>query len=139
MTTPADREPAEVPPSRGDLTPHRRVVVIVLDSVGIGAMPDAEAFGDGGTNTLGHTAAAVGGLDLPNLARLGLGNIAALEGVRPVDAPAAFIGRMAERSAGKDTTTGHWELMGLPSPSRSRCSRMDSPMRSSTPSSARPA
>lgn len=91
----------------------RRVIVIVLDSVGIGAMPDAEAYGDAGSHTLGNIAKAVGGLDLPNFQRLGLGNIDTLEGVSPAAHPTASYGKMAELSAGKDTTTGHWELMGL--------------------------
>lgn len=90
-----------------------RVALIVLDSVGCGALPDAAAYGDDGSNTLGHTAAAVGGLTVPHLAALGLGNILALDGVSPAQAPLASWGRMAERSPGKDTTTGHWEMAGL--------------------------
>ncbi|MBD3306514.1 phosphopentomutase [candidate division KSB3 bacterium] len=94
--------------------PHiTRVIVIVLDSVGIGALPDAAAYGDAGSHTLGNIAHALGGLALPHFQQLGLGHIAPLEGVPPVSAPAAAYGKMAERSAGKDTTTGHWELMGL--------------------------
>lgn len=90
-----------------------RVIVIVLDSVGIGELPDAAVFGDVGSHTLGNTARAVGGLHVPNLERMGLGNIAILEGVVPQSDPTAAYGKMAEVSAGKDTTTGHWELMGL--------------------------
>lgn len=90
-----------------------RVLLIVLDSAGCGALPDAAAYGDEGSNTLGHTAAAVGGLKLPHLAEMGLGNILPLEGVPPASEPRASWGRMAERSPGKDTTTGHWELAGL--------------------------
>lgn len=90
-----------------------RAAVIVLDSVGVGALPDAAAYGDAGTNTLGNVARAVGGLSLPHLERLGLGNILSLAGVPPCRRPLAFYGKMAEASAGKDTTTGHWELMGL--------------------------
>lgn len=90
-----------------------RVVVLVADSVGIGELPDAGKYGDSGANTLVHTAEAVGGLELPVLRRLGLGNIAAIPGVAPVTHPQAFFGKMAEASAGKDTTTGHWEMMGL--------------------------
>lgn len=90
-----------------------RVILIVLDSVGIGALPDAGAYGDAGSNTLVNTAQAVGGLKLPNLGRLGLGNIASIKGVPPQDSPAGAYGKMAERSAGKDTTTGHWELSGV--------------------------
>ena len=90
-----------------------RVIIIVFDSVGIGELPDADHYGDVGSNTLGNIARSVGGLSLPNLQQLGLGNIAQLEGIPPVDHPKASYGKMAERSAGKDTTTGHWELMGL--------------------------
>ena len=90
-----------------------RVVVIVLDSVGIGETPDAAAYGDVGSHTLGNMAVAVGGLNLPNMESMGLGNIAILQGVEPQVAPSAVYGKMAEVSAGKDTTTGHWELMGL--------------------------
>lgn len=91
----------------------RRAIIVVLDSVGVGALPDAAAYGDEGSNTLANTAAAVGGLHLPSLRRLGLGNIIAVQGVSPVAEPLAAHGRLAEVSAGKDTTTGHWELMGL--------------------------
>ncbi len=91
-----------------------RAVVIVLDGVGCGAMPDAAAYGDEGANSLANTARALGGLALPNLARLGLGNIIEIEGVPPTPDSEALHGRMAERSAGKDTTAGHWELAGLP-------------------------
>ncbi len=92
---------------------ERTVVVIVLDAVGAGDAPDAAAFGDSGANTLGNLSRAVGGLDLPNLGALGLGNVTDLEGVAPrPDAP-ALTGRLVERSQGKDTTTGHWELMGI--------------------------
>ncbi|MBE3554211.1 MAG: phosphopentomutase [Thermicanus sp.] len=89
-----------------------RVFCIVLDSVGIGALPDAKEYGDEGANTLGHIASKVG-LSLPHLARLGLGNIAPIEGIPPETSPKAHFGKMAEVSVGKDTTTGHWELMGL--------------------------
>jgi phosphopentomutase len=91
----------------------QRFIVIVLDSVGIGEAFDAAAYGDVGANTLGNIARVQGGLQLPHLESLGLANIAALEGLKPVRAPGAAYGRMAEVSAGKDTTTGHWELMGL--------------------------
>ena len=90
-----------------------RVIVIVLDSVGIGETPDAAVFGDVGSNTLGNIAQAVGGLNLPHLEALGLANIAILEGVRPQVKPAAAYGKMTEVSPGKDTSTGHWELMGI--------------------------
>jgi len=84
-----------------------------MDGVGIGELPDADQYGDVGSNTLRNTALAVGGLRMPNMQRLGLGNIGDIPGVPPADKPLACFGRMAERSAGKDTTTGHWELAGL--------------------------
>jgi len=91
----------------------RRIIWIVLDSVGIGAMPDAAAYGDPpGGDTLGNVA-RVRGLKLPNLARLGLGNIKPLAGIAPADAPAGAYGRCALASPGKDTTTGHWEMVGI--------------------------
>ncbi len=89
-----------------------RVVWIVLDSVGIGEMPDAAAYGDVGSDTLGNIA-RVRRLALPNLCRWGLANIKPLEGLAPVDAPAASFGRCALASPGKDTTTGHWEMAGI--------------------------
>ncbi|NMB73822.1 MAG: phosphopentomutase [Myxococcales bacterium] len=92
---------------------NRRVVVIVLDSAGIGELPDAGAYGDGGAATLPNLARAVGGLTLPHLAALGLGRIAPIAGVSVAARPEGWFGKMAERSPGKDTTTGHWELMGL--------------------------
>jgi len=91
----------------------KKVTLIVLDSVGVGELPDAGAYGDAGSNTLANTAKAVGGLHMPNAAELGLGNIAEIEGIPPASNPAAAYGKMAEKSAGKDTTTGHWELAGL--------------------------
>jgi len=90
-----------------------RAIVIVLDSVGVGELPDAADYGDSGSNTLAHVAEVVGGLYLPNLAEMGIGNIASIHGVGPVALASACYGKMAERSAGKDTTTGHWELMGI--------------------------
>lgn len=90
-----------------------RAVLIVLDSVGVGSLPDAAGFGDEGANTLVHVAERCGGLRLPHLGKLGLGNIVPLPGVPPVPAPLASWGRMAEKSRGKDTLNGHWELMGL--------------------------
>jgi phosphopentomutase len=77
-------------------------------------MPDAAEYGDAGSNTLGNISEAVGGLALPNLGRMGLGNITEIVGVRPVEMPRASWGRSLEKSVGKDTTTGHWEMMGLP-------------------------
>ena len=90
-----------------------KVVLIVLDGIGIGAMPDAQMYGDEGTNTLRHAAEAVGVLHLPQLQKLGLGNIVDAPGVQPVSFAEGCFGKMAERSAGKDSTTGHWELGGL--------------------------
>ena len=92
----------------------RRVILIVLDSVGCGDAPDAADYGDEGSNTLANTAQAVGGLKLPHLGQLGLGNTTSIEGVPPVDAPSGAYGRLTETSAGKDTTSGHWELAGVP-------------------------
>jgi phosphopentomutase len=93
-----------------------RACVIVLDAVGAGALPDAAEFGDEGSDTLGNVARAVGGLDLPNLEALGLGNVEPLEGCPPQPGAPAVAGRLLERSKGKDTTTGHWELMGIVTP-----------------------
>ncbi|UUZ79519.1 phosphopentomutase [Paenibacillus sp. P26] len=92
---------------------YKRICLIVLDSVGIGESPDAERFGDRGAHTLGHIAEKVPGRGSPNLQRLGLGNIAPLQGIAPADRPAGSYGKMAEVSVGKDTMTGHWEIMGL--------------------------
>jgi phosphopentomutase len=93
-----------------------RACVIVLDAVGAGELPDAEQFGDEGSDTLGNVARAVGGLDLPNLEAFGLGNVEPLEGCPPQPGAPAVAGRLVERSKGKDTTTGHWELMGVVTP-----------------------
>ena len=93
-----------------------RACVIVLDAVGAGELPDAAEFGDEGSNTLGNVARAVGGLDLPTLEALGLGNVEPLEGCAPQPGAPAIAGRLLERSKGKDTTTGHWELMGVVTP-----------------------
>jgi len=90
-----------------------RVFLVVLDGVGVGALPDAGRYGDEGSNTLLHVAEAVSGLKLPRLESLGLGRILAVPGVRPLQAPLGSFGRLAERSAGKDSTTGHWEFAGL--------------------------
>ena len=94
-----------------------RVILIVLDSVGIGALPDAEQYGDAGSDTLGNLARELGGIALPSLGRLGLGNTHPTLGVPPERTPLAAYGRMAEQSAGKDTTIGHWEIAGIVSPS----------------------
>ena len=90
-----------------------RVITIVMDSVGIGAAHDAADYNDLGSDTLGNIAKTVNGLKLPNLERLGLGNLHKVEGVSPVEHPAAYYTRMIEASNGKDTMTGHWEMMGL--------------------------
>jgi phosphopentomutase len=90
-----------------------RVCIIVLDAVGAGALPDAAEYGDEGSDTLGNVARVVGGLDLPNLEALGLGNVEPLEGCPPQPGAPAVAGRLLERSKGKDTVSGHWELMGI--------------------------
>lgn len=91
----------------------RRFLILVLDGAGIGEMPDAARYGDKGSNTIGNLARAVGGLKVPNLERMGLGNIAPVEGVPPAKQPTASYGKAAEKSEGKDTITGHWEMMGV--------------------------
>ncbi len=91
---------------------YKRIFLIVLDSLGIGEAPDAKAYGDEGANTIGHIAEAMD-LDLPNMRALGYGNIAPIKNVEPVQNPKAFYTKMEEMSLGKDTMTGHWELMGL--------------------------
>jgi len=95
------------------MTRKPRAIVLVLDSVGVGALPDAAEYGDEGSNTLGNVASAVGGLEMPVLGAMGLGNITDIPGVPPTSAPLASWGRNMEASAGKDTTTGHWEMMGM--------------------------
>src|ERR1043165_3925836 len=90
-----------------------RACVIVLDAVGAGELPDAGDYGDEGSDTLGNVARAVGGLDLPNLEALGLGNVEPLEGCPPQPGARAVGGGLIERSKGKDTTTGLGELMGV--------------------------
>lgn len=95
------------------MTDFKRVFLIVLDSVGIGAMPDAHKYGDEGANTLGNIAKAMGGLHMPQLEAFGLGNIAPIKGINDVSHPEAYYTKMKEASIGKDTMTGHWELMGL--------------------------
>ena len=92
---------------------YNRIITIVMDSVGAGAAHDAEKFGDLGSDTLGHTAEAVGGVNLPNLELLGLGNLHTVQGVKEVDVPKSYYTKMVEASNGKDTMTGHWEMMGL--------------------------
>src|ERR671916_132170 len=91
----------------------RRAVILALDGVGAGDAPDAARFGDEGANTLSNTASAVGGLELPHLRALGLGNVVEIEGTPPVASPKASYGLMQERSAAKATLAGHWEMMGI--------------------------
>ena len=90
-----------------------RVLILVCDSFGVGDAPDAAAYGDEGSDTLGNTATAVGGIAAPNLGGLGLGLLTTIEGVEPRAEPGTAHGRLTERSAGKDTTTGHWEMAGI--------------------------
>ncbi len=96
------------------LSRHRRTIVMIVDGCGAGAAPDASSYGDGSDcNTLANVARSVGVLDLPVLAKLGLGNITDIPGVGPIAEPIGFYGKLRESSKGKDTQTGHWELMGL--------------------------
>ncbi|MCT4480099.1 phosphopentomutase [Peribacillus frigoritolerans] len=90
-----------------------RIFVIVMDSVGIGEAPDADLFGDKGADTLGHIAERMNGLNMPTLAKLGLGNIREIKGIEKAQQPLAYYTKMKEASTGKDTMTGHWEIMGL--------------------------
>lgn len=91
----------------------KRIIVIVLDGVGIGAAPDAADYGDEQSNSIGNTAKVLGGIDLPNMGRIGLGNITEIAGVPPTDDPQGGYGKMQPMSAGKDTISGHWEMMGI--------------------------
>lgn len=93
--------------------PFKKITVVVLDSVGIGELPDAPKYGDAGAHTLGHILEKVPNVKLPHMQQLGLGNIAPLAQISPADQPSGYYGKMAEISVGKDTMTGHWELMGL--------------------------
>ena len=97
----------------------KRITMIVLDGVGIGAAPDAADYGDEGTNSIANVAKVLGGIDLPNMQKLGLGNITEIAGVPTTDQPEGGYGKMQPLSAGKDTISGHWEMMGiyLPEPS----------------------
>ena len=92
---------------------YKRIFLIVLDSFGAGPMEDSKEYGDEGADTMGHIAAAVPDLSLPNLQRLGLANLRELPGIAPVPDPQAYFTTLKERSVGKDTMTGHWEMMGL--------------------------
>lgn len=95
------------------MSKFKRVVILIIDSLGVGELPDAAKYGDVGSNTLANTAKAAGGLKLPYLGRLGLGNIIEVTGVPSHPHPLASFGKLRELSQGKDTTTGHWELMGI--------------------------
>ncbi len=95
------------------MTTLQRALVVVLDGVGAGANPDASTYGDDGASSLEHCAQAIGGLSLPNLGSIGLGNITPIEGTPPTASAEGAFGRMAEAAAGKDSTTGHWEMMGV--------------------------
>ena len=99
--------------SDGQVDPEKRVVLLVLDSVGVGELPDAADYGDVGSHTLGHIAEAVEGFSMPNLEALGIGNIEGIPQIDPVENPRADYGRMIETAQGKDTATGHWEFVGI--------------------------
>src|SRR5438046_10697305 len=90
----------------------KRAILVVLDGVGAGANPDADAYGDDGASSLEHCAQAIGGLALPNLGSIGLGNITPILGTPPTDDAQGSYGSMVEAGAGMDSTTGHWEITG---------------------------
>ena len=92
---------------------YKRIFTIVIDSLGAGAMPDAAEYGDAGTDTLGHISESVDSLVIPNLQKLGMANLHPLKQVEAVEKPLAHYGKLREASTGKDTMTGHWEMMGL--------------------------
>lgn len=92
---------------------YKRIFTVVIDSLGAGEMPDAASYGDAGTDTLGHIAANVEEFKIPNLQKLGIANLKDLAGVAPVEKPLAYYGKLREASNGKDTMTGHWEMMGI--------------------------
>ena len=92
---------------------YKRIFTVVIDSLGAGEMPDASSYGDAGTDTLGHIAANVEEFKIPNLQKLGIANLKDLAGIAPVEKPLAYYGKLREASNGKDTMTGHWEMMGL--------------------------
>jgi phosphopentomutase len=92
---------------------YKRIFLVVMDSVGIGESPDAEKFGDKGADTLGHIADRMNGLNMPNMGKLGLSNIREIKGIEKAEKPLAYYTKMMEASNGKDTMTGHWEIMGL--------------------------
>ena len=92
---------------------YKRIFTIVIDSLGIGAMEDAGKYGDTGADTLGHIADSVEKLNIPNLQKLGLANLHPMKNVKATEKPLAYYGELKETSVGKDTMTGHWEMMGL--------------------------
>ena len=92
---------------------YKRIFTVVIDSLGAGEMPDASSYGDAGTDTLGHIAANVEAFKIPNLQKLGIANLKDLAGIAPVEKPLAYYGKLREASDGKDTMTGHWEMMGI--------------------------
>ena len=92
---------------------YKRIFTIVVDSLGIGPLPDSPEFGDVGVDTLGHIASAMGGIHMPNLQKLGMANLKSLENIVPVEQPLGYFCSMREASNGKDTMTGHWEMMGI--------------------------
>ncbi len=92
---------------------YKRIFLIVIDSVGVGEMPDAKDYGDEGANTIRNISLATNGIHLPTMENLGYGNLTDIKGVKPIDKPLGYYTKMAEMSVGKDTMTGHWELMGL--------------------------
>ena len=92
---------------------YKRIFTIVIDSCGIGNAKDAAEYHDAGADTLGHIAAAMGGIQIPNMQKLGIANLKELEGIAPTEKPLAYYAKMNEASTGKDTMTGHWEMMGL--------------------------
>ena len=95
------------------MSKYKRIFTIVIDSLGVGALPDALAYGDAGTDTLGHIAENTDPFHIPNLQKLGMANLHPLKGVEPAKKPLAYFAKLNEASAGKDTMTGHWEMMGL--------------------------
>src|SRR6266480_4528362 len=95
------------------MTTLKRAILVVLDGVGAGANPDAHVYGDDGASSLEHCAQAVGGLALPNLGSIGIGNITPIKGTPPTDHARGAYGRMSEAAAGKDSTAGHWEMTGV--------------------------
>ena len=92
---------------------YKRIFTVVIDSLGAGAMPDASEYGDAGTDTLGHISQSVDGFNIPNLQRLGIANLHPLKQVAAAEKPLGYYTYLYEASTGKDTMTGHWEMMGL--------------------------